>query len=570
MELKKIQEIFNQNIFIIPNYQRGYAWEAEQVADFINDIKDAVDIDEHYTGQIIVASKKQEIIGTVSYDVYEVVDGQQRLTTMSIYIQCVCNRLRQLNADPERISDYVVYKGKSILQLSHDNNQFYLDYILGQGKNTNNFSNKSQRNLYLAKQQISIHLEHYKNKDKLIAEYQVLMHKFKVNFSVLTNSLEAGLVFETMNDRGIALSQMDRVKNYLIYLCNRMKKSKVADLVNDQYGIVFSELMKVDGSNLNKVERIDKIEDDFLSCSYFLYNGKNFKESVHHSIKTDFLPKKNIIKKTKQKDFEFGEDLEIQRKKIEDLAKHLGKSAKVYASIFNASFKTEEVNNILRRINYLGGLEKHSRLLLSIFLSRNEENTLSVLQLIENMIFRSKRQPNTNELALEIYKKASVYSIKKIRDDLKEIMNKSCSNKLFSDMMRSIDFYEETKSNNKAQYFFYNYEFALAEHRKVESSLPSFEEFCQPNYKKFEIEHIDPQQPNGRKPLESVNQIGNLTATFDNRRLNNKEFVDKKPSFERSNLCVEKILTIHETWGESNIKARTIELVKFAAKKWAY
>jgi hypothetical protein len=570
MELKKIQEIFNQNVFVIPNYQRGYAWEAEQVADFINDIKDAVDIDEHYTGQIIVASKKQETIGTVSYDVYEVVDGQQRLTTMSIYIQCVCNRLRQLDADPERISDYVVYKGKSILKLSDDNHQFYFDHILGQDKTPTSFANKSQRNLYLAKQQISTHLEHYKNKDKLIAEYQVLMHKFKVNFSVLTSSLEAGLVFETMNDRGIALSQMDKVKNYLIYLCNRMKKPKVADLVNDQYGVVFSELMKVEGSNLNKVERIDKIEDDFLSCSYFLFNGKNFKDSVHHSIKTDFLPKKNIIKKTKQKDFEFGEDLETQRKKIEDLAKHLGKSAKVYASIFNASFKTEEVNNILRRINYLGGLEKHSRLLLSIFLSRNEENTLSVLQLIESMTFRSKRQPNTNELALEIYKKTNVYSIKKIRDDLKEIMNKSCSNKLFSDMMRSIDFYEETKSNYKAKYFFYYYECALAEQIKTDLCLPPFEQFCQPNYKKFEIEHIDPQQPNGRKPLESVNQIGNLTATFNNRLLNNREFVDKKPTFKQSSLCVEKILTSHETWGEQNIKARTTELVKFAVKKWAY
>ena len=74
--------LFIITIFIIPNYQRGYAWEAEQVADFINDIKDAVDIDEHYTGQIIVASKQQEIIGKVSYDVYEVVDGQQQLKTM--------------------------------------------------------------------------------------------------------------------------------------------------------------------------------------------------------------------------------------------------------------------------------------------------------------------------------------------------------------------------------------------------------------------------------------------------------------------------------------------------------
>lgn len=570
MELKKIQEIFNQNIFKIPNYQRGYAWEAEQVADFINDIKDAVDIDEHYTGQIIVASKKQETIGTVSYDVYEVVDGQQRLTTMSIYIQCVCNRLRQLNADPERISDYVTYKGKAILELNEDNHQFYQDHILREHSTPVGYANKSQRNLSQAQQQISTHLEHYKTKEKVIAEYQILMHKFKVNFSVLGSSLEAGLVFETMNDRGIALSQMDKVKNYLIYLCNRMKKSKVADLVNDQYAIVFSELMKVEGSNLNRSERTDKIEDDFLSCAYFLFNGKNFKDNVHHSIKTDFLPKKNIIKKTKQKDFEFGEDLEIQRSKIESFAKYLGRSAKVYASIFNASFKTDEVNNMLRRINFLGGVEKHSRLLLSLFLTRNEENTLSVLQLVESMSFRSKRQPNTNELALDIYKRSSVNSIKKIRDDLKEIMNKSCSNKQFVDMMKSLEFYEETKSNCKAQYFFYYYEYALAEQIKTNCFLPSFNQYCQQDYQKFEIEHIDPQQPNGRKPLDSVNQIGNLTATFNNRILNNREFSDKLPTFKQSNLCVEKTLTSYEKWDEAVIKTRTLELAKFAAKRWAY
>ena len=118
MELKKIQELFNQNRFIIPNYQRGYAWEYEQVNDFITDIRDAADLDEHYTGQIIVASKKQEILGTVSYDVYEVVDGQQRLTTVSLYILCVCNRLKQIGQDPERILDNVMYKGTPILKLN--------------------------------------------------------------------------------------------------------------------------------------------------------------------------------------------------------------------------------------------------------------------------------------------------------------------------------------------------------------------------------------------------------------------------------------------------------------------
>ena len=256
MELKKVQEIFNLNRFITPNYQRGYAWEYEQVNAFITDIKDATDIDEHYTGQIIVASKNQETLGTVSYDVYEVVDGQQRLTTISLFILCVCNRLKQIGQDPERIIDNVIYKDVPILKLNDDSDEFYRKEIIGSDniKSEPQYDNKSQRNLFNAKKQITNHLESYKSKEKILEVYKTLMHKFKVNFSVLTSQLEAGLVFETMNDRGLPLNQMDKVKNYLIYLCGRLKDKKLAKIVSDNYSKVFSELMRIETTSSNTLK----------------------------------------------------------------------------------------------------------------------------------------------------------------------------------------------------------------------------------------------------------------------------------------------------------------------------
>lgn len=574
MELKKVQEIFNQNRFIIPNYQRGYAWEYEQVNDFITDIKDAADIDEHYTGQIIVASKKQEIIGTVSYDVYEVVDGQQRLTTISLFILCVCNRLKQIGQEPKRIMDNIVYEGVPILKLNDDNDEFYRNEILYSEniKLEPRYDNKSQRNLFNAKKQITNHLESYKSKDKILSEYQTMMHKFKINFSVLTSQLEAGLVFETMNDRGLPLNQMDKVKNYLIYLCSRLKDKKLAKIVSDNYSKVFSELMRIETISSNKTEKTEKIEDDYLSCAYFLFIGKNFKDNVHQHIKTEFLPKKEVIKKTKQTEISFSSDASLSKhqQNIKKFADFLGDSAKVYASIFNCEFKNEQVNEYLKRISFLGAIDKHSRLLLSLFINKNEQNLSSVLELLEVIVFRCKKQPNTNELALDIQKSPNQYSIKKIRDDLKIMLQKSCPDKSFVEMLKSSDFYEETKNNNKAVYLFYEYELELSKSKNTSCDLPNFAGFCRPTNKRFEIEHIDPQQPHGRKPLESVNQLGNLTATFNNKNLNNKEFADKKNHFKQSRLNVEKELIEYEKWDEHTIKKRTDEIIKFAKKRWSF
>jgi len=82
VELKNLQEIFHANrIFRVPDYQRGYAWEAKQLNDIWQDINNLSDDKIHYTGLLSVDPQEKKI---------HVVDGQQRRATLFILSHVNC------------------------------------------------------------------------------------------------------------------------------------------------------------------------------------------------------------------------------------------------------------------------------------------------------------------------------------------------------------------------------------------------------------------------------------------------------------------------------------------------
>ena len=84
MELKPITHFFNKRIYLVPSYQRGYSWKEKEVLELLTDIKHAIKLNsEHYTGTITLQKQNgTEKIGLSNYELYHVVDGQQRLTTV--------------------------------------------------------------------------------------------------------------------------------------------------------------------------------------------------------------------------------------------------------------------------------------------------------------------------------------------------------------------------------------------------------------------------------------------------------------------------------------------------------
>ena len=95
-ELYSLQDIFNQRLFRIPDYQRGYSWTEQQLNEFWEDVINLPIDREHYTGMISLRKINKDeaknwteefwLINNWGYSAYHVVDGQQRLTTFIILI----------------------------------------------------------------------------------------------------------------------------------------------------------------------------------------------------------------------------------------------------------------------------------------------------------------------------------------------------------------------------------------------------------------------------------------------------------------------------------------------------
>ncbi|KDP85458.1 hypothetical protein CF70_013800 [Cupriavidus sp. SK-3] len=101
-----LERLFKEKIFRIPDYQRGYAWQREQLKAFWEDLVNLKEDRSHYTGVLTLTevsnaavqedSKEFWLVDDHSYRLYHVVDGQQRLTTFVIFIQAFAEFFRVL------------------------------------------------------------------------------------------------------------------------------------------------------------------------------------------------------------------------------------------------------------------------------------------------------------------------------------------------------------------------------------------------------------------------------------------------------------------------------------------
>ena len=99
--LKSLSQIFDEKIYRIPVYQRGYAWQDSQILDFWDDVLNLLPNREHYTGMLSLKPAKKEewekweddywILEDKGYKAFYVVDGQQRLTTFMILLNAIIN-----------------------------------------------------------------------------------------------------------------------------------------------------------------------------------------------------------------------------------------------------------------------------------------------------------------------------------------------------------------------------------------------------------------------------------------------------------------------------------------------
>lgn len=233
---KKIQEIFtNVEQYYIPTYQRPYAWGQEQTDDLLQDMIQAFSEDpnsDYFLGCIILVEHNEPRI------FYDVVDGQQRLTTLILLLYVLKQRFiyidSQNNEDKEKYRNAIEYcNGRITVQrafcineprviVREQDQDFMNRYIYGNASieelEQANVSNESKEKLrdnsvYLSKQVKNFFKDDF---EKLANFVTFLMEKCTIVKVIASSRSVAYKIFSTINNRGLDLSHADILKAEIV------------------------------------------------------------------------------------------------------------------------------------------------------------------------------------------------------------------------------------------------------------------------------------------------------------------------------------------------------------------
>ncbi|GAA9158822.1 hypothetical protein BTM353_15310 [Helicobacter pylori] len=493
--LLKFIEDNQKNQLVIPIYQRLYSWEKKQCKQLWDDIikiggNDKMD--GHFIGSILYVLDGI----THSDNTLLIIDGQQRLTTITLLLTALRNHLSDEVKRKEIEDHYLINSDKDgdekfRLILSESDKDTLLSLIDKDRRKPSEPSLKIMENFKLFEEWIR------QNTDQLETIFKGLEKLMIVEIALEKGKDDPQLIFESMNSKGMELVQTDLIRNYIV---------------------METEIEKQEGF-YNKYWRA--MEDDFKQ------NKKLFDRFVRHylTIKTREIPNINKVY-VALKDYRQKEGIGI-----EDLLKDLQKYCGYFCQI---AFKKEADKDLNKALGFLVDLEMDVIYpLLLEFYSDYSDGVLSkddfipIIALIEGYICRrAVCGLGTNSLnkvfpsfTKHIQKDQYFESLKAHFVCLTE-KQRFPNNDEFKNLFITIDFYEFKKN----KYFF--------------ERLENFDTKELVNTKGLTIEHIMPQTltEKWKRDLgenfqaihdKYLHTIGNLTLTGYNDKYSNKSFKKK-------------------------------------------
>ena len=662
-ELQPLSLLFQNRLFRIPDYQRGYAWQQSQLTDFWDDLVNLQDSRYHYTGMLSLKTLKRSETKTWGSDLWmvekgfkacHIVDGQQRLTTFIILLNEIVEFTRSLEENTEKSDDEIVLGydtlkdivAKYISQHRPPNNQIttYLfgyevdnpsaDYLRYRVFNEPYSGTVNEtyytKNLKYAKAFFRENLSALYLSEKLegISNlYLKLTLRLMFNIHEIDDDYDVFIAFETMNNRGKKLTNLELLKNRLIYLTtlysdeifDEMDKANLRMQINDAWKEVYYQL----GRN----EKTPLSDDEFLRAhwiSYFAYSRKKGDDYIHFLL-NKFSAKKIFEKKTvvvgdttqdtsdnieydadieSEDDFE-PEVVEISKLEPSEISNYVN-SLKDMAKYWYDTFFPMQSNNLtadekvwIDRLNRIG--IGHFRPLVMVIISRRDlkvEKRIEAFAAIERFLFICFRMGyfNATFRSSEYYRATrSIYlkemDINDLINDINETTNANIEYAL-PNFVTKMEKHFDNRGGfyywNSIKYFLYEYEFQLAKKNNIDKV--SWEMFTKTEKDKVSIEHILPQTPTKHYWKNQFRQfddeeiellscaLGNLLPLSQsiNSALQNDSFEDKKTSKTTGrrgyqNGSHSEIKVAKETdWSADRIYKRSKLLLQFMENRWKF
>lgn len=578
---KKLKELFDgRKVFSIPDYQRAYAWDkTRQLPDFLEDIENQSLGRDYFLGTILFQERDEKLQG---YDVIDVVDGQQRITTIIIFMKTLLDELAT-RLGPEEFVDkgldlvietYIKSRNRSKLNAISPDNDFFQDYILEDQNGADYITTPSQRRLYSAKQFFAEALAKKPTTELLELKTKLDSHTKVLTYSV-KDTAEATLIFETTNDRGKGLTHLEKIKSFLMYK-TYLATGEDVDVhlrsIQERFTEIYRELEQFD-------ERLS--EDSALQyhCIAFeKWSDKSDYQQPVNYIRNKINPLINSGKKDEALSF------------IDRYSKELKESFTILRLLMQSQSQG------FRDLVCLDRLGAFYPLLTKVYkfdTSANKANFDLVCKFLEIYSFRvfsiQQARSNTGQPALFTAARDFGGKFTPLFDRLTTLINHHSPNKFFKENLQYTDFYAYMHSKDMS-YLFWKYENHLRQTEQPICADMSEREYRDATKRtNLTIEHIASQTPEALGIIrnvsilpalneafleEHINRLGNLT--FDpasansskgnsNIQLKNSNYFKKAPYKTQNEL---DSFIIDGKWSIGSIEARGKKIIKFCLQRW--
>lgn len=543
--------------FEVPDYQRQYSWEEEQWTELWEDLTSIGSENMHFLGSIVVISGTYDPTGSTKL---QLVDGQQRLSTISIILCALRSRYKELEKQDtvEHINNKYLWdrtfeETHPRIALGRLDNSDYVNILEDQlDRVVNNKLLKESYQFY-----------NYKiselSKEELDAIRDRLLNSMSIVMISSNSESSAFRLFETLNDRGLELSAVDLMKNYLLSVAHEDETIDTNSIKEDWEQILLN---------------IRELDQPIRFFRHYIMSTPNPKTNQRVTESKVYDRFKSLVSGIQARgDFD-----------LEQFVTDMEQQCRTYVSFSRAStanfspHKNKEVNDRLAALNAIGAIPARTLILRTFYEVDNPNTVIKILYHIECLMLRWN---------------ISRYSTGSEVDKLFNRLSHTAFNQSDpADYVR----YEFTKSAPSDEEFKRN--FAQRGHRQNDQTKYILDSIERNNFmssgkgkeiaerSQVHIEHIAPSRTFSAKKYDSwmeyldvdeptfsdhKNRIGNLTL-FE-RRLNiqasNTPFEDKKGYYETSDFEMTRLLCHYDHWSIENIDKRSKELADIAAGIWS-
>lgn len=548
IQLDGISNTLKTKKFRVPPYQRSYAWEKEHVEALVADISDAIKSKEreYFLGSIVTTGPSGRR--------FEVVDGQQRLTTVSLLISAIKDRFKSegdTEAETSIRNDFLASVDRKTkereprLSLNEVDDELYQELINDKDAiDPKKYPRQSHKRLLQAAKYLENHIETlcqeaHDSEETLHEWLDYLESNLKVILVQAPDDSNAFVIFETLNDRGLELAISDLLKNYLFHRSGE----KIAE-AKDRW--------------LTMVATLESASDDPLVVSYLRHFAMSKYGLVREKELFGLIKRKVTSKK-----------LAIQ------FSTELCNSSKTYAALLNSDHEIwrkyqQDTRESVSAFNILGMIQVRP-LLLAILEKFETKKVGPAFKRLVALSVRFQIVGGAGGGTLErIYSEAAKGVSEGKLNSISEIL-KGFSN-LPSDAVFEQAFSIATTSKPAlARYYL----------RTLEEGVPGSTGELIPNsdVTKVNLEHILPLNPNSdwsyHWDSEDIRayqrRLGNLAimSSTANSISGNDSFDAKKKAFSASPFNFTKAITDVDEWDSNAIEQRQRIMASLAVKVWS-